>query len=116
MLAIDCPRESVAVESPGGVSPPGATRTVHDPLESCGSRCPTVAPGLPLGKFALLLALTHGFMGVLTPYATTSGPVYLGSGYITAADYWRLGTLFGLIFLITLLAVSAPLVLLQGKI
>ena len=41
-------------------------------------------PGFPIAGFALLLALTHGLMGVLTPYATTSGPVYLGSGYITS--------------------------------
>jgi hypothetical protein len=31
------------VESPGGISPPGAPRTVHDPLESQGSRCSAVA-------------------------------------------------------------------------
>jgi len=31
------------VESPGGISPPGAPRTVHDALESHGSRCSTVA-------------------------------------------------------------------------
>src|ERR1700726_407421 len=30
-------------ESPGGISPPGAPRTVHDPLESHGSRCSAVA-------------------------------------------------------------------------
>ena len=33
----------VDVESPGGISPPGAPRTVHDPLESHGSRCSAVA-------------------------------------------------------------------------
>jgi L-tartrate/succinate antiporter len=65
-------------------------------------------PGLPLTQFALLLALTHGFMGVLTPYATTSGPVYLGSGYITSAEFWRLGAIFGAIFLVALLSLSAP--------
>jgi L-tartrate/succinate antiporter len=65
-------------------------------------------PGLPLTQFALLLALTHGLMGVLTPYATTSGPVYLGSGYITSAEFWRLGAIFGTMFLIALLALSAP--------
>jgi len=32
-----------SVESPGGISPPGAPRTVHDPLESHGSRCSAVA-------------------------------------------------------------------------
>src|SRR5436309_13909727 len=31
------------VESPGGISPPGAPRTVHDPLESHGFRCSAVA-------------------------------------------------------------------------
>src|ERR1700724_1241721 len=30
------------VESPGGVSPPGAPRTVHEPLDSHGSRCSAV--------------------------------------------------------------------------
>src|SRR5262249_16390899 len=29
--------------SPPGISPPGAPRTVHDPLESHGSRCSAVA-------------------------------------------------------------------------
>ena len=32
---------------------------------------------------------------MLTPYATTSGPVYLGSGYIHTTDFSRLGLLFG---------------------
>ena len=31
------------VESPGGLSPPGAPRTVHDRFESHGSRCSAVA-------------------------------------------------------------------------
>jgi hypothetical protein len=31
------------VESPGGVSPPGAPRTVREPLDSHGSRCSAVA-------------------------------------------------------------------------
>jgi L-tartrate/succinate antiporter len=68
-------------------------------------------PGFPLPEFALLLALSHGLMGVLTPYATTSGPVYLGSGYITSSDYWRLGALFGAIFFVALLALSGSILL-----
>ncbi len=68
-------------------------------------------PNFPLADFALLLALSHGLMGVLTPYATTSGPVYLGSGYITSAEYWRLGAVFGTIFLVALLALSGPFLL-----
>src|SRR5262252_3170643 len=34
---------SGGVESPEGISPPGAPRTVRDPLESHGSRCSAVA-------------------------------------------------------------------------
>ena len=38
------------VESPGGISPPGAPRTVRDPLESHGSRCSAVASGTALPR------------------------------------------------------------------
>jgi L-tartrate/succinate antiporter len=69
------------------------------------------SPGIPVEQFALLLAFSHGLMGVLTPYATTSGPVYLGSGYISTADFWRLGALFGFIFLAGLLGLAAPFLL-----
>jgi hypothetical protein len=37
------PATGKPVESPEGLSPPGAPRTVHDPLESHGSRCSAVA-------------------------------------------------------------------------
>jgi hypothetical protein len=36
-------RLSAKVESPGGISPPGAPRTVREPLDSHGSRCSAVA-------------------------------------------------------------------------
>jgi len=68
-------------------------------------------PGVPFEKLALLLGLTQGIMGVLTPYATGPAPVYANSGYITPAEYWRLGTIFGIIFLGALLLLSAPVVL-----
>jgi len=35
-------RTDVNVESPGGISPPGAPKTVREPLDSHGSRCSTV--------------------------------------------------------------------------
>ena len=68
-------------------------------------------PGVPFEKLALLLGLTQGIMGILTPYATGPAPVYANSGYITSAEYWRLGTVFGIIFLGALLLLSAPVVL-----
>lgn len=71
----------------------------------------SVMPGVPFEKLALMLGLTQGLMGVLTPYATGPALVYANSGYITTADYWRLGTIFGAVFLAALLLLSAPFIL-----
>jgi len=68
-------------------------------------------PGMPIREFALLLAMTHGIMGVITPYATGPAPVYYGAGYITGKDFWRLGFIFGVIFIVALLGISAPIML-----
>jgi L-tartrate/succinate antiporter len=66
-------------------------------------------PGLPAPSLAMALALTTGIMGVITPYATGPGLAYYNSGYLPPADFWRLGTIFGLIFLAALLAIGVPL-------
>ena len=42
-LALPSPAAAEGVEPPGGLSPPGAPKTVHDPLESHGSRCSAVS-------------------------------------------------------------------------
>ena len=65
--------------------------------------------GLHAPTLALALALTTGIMGVITPYATGPGLAYYNSGYLPPADFWRLGTIFGLIFLGALLAIGVPL-------
>ena len=46
-----------------------------------------------------------------TLYSTGPSPVYYGSGYLPAADYWRLWAIFGLIFLVVFMLSSVPLVL-----
>ena len=68
-------------------------------------------PEMPIKEFALLLAMTHGIMGVITPYATGPAPVYYGAGYIPGKDFWRLGFIFGVIFIVALLGISAPIML-----
>jgi L-tartrate/succinate antiporter len=65
-------------------------------------------PEMPMQTFALMLAMTLGLMGILTPYATGPSPVYYGSGYIPSKDYWRLGAIFGVIFFVALLVISMP--------
>jgi L-tartrate/succinate antiporter len=66
-------------------------------------------PGLDAPTLAMALAMTTGIMGVITPYATGPGLAYYNSGYLPPADFWRLGTIFGLIFLAALLAIGVPL-------
>lgn len=71
-------------------------------------------PEMPMKTFALLLALTLGIMGILTPYATGPSPVYYGSGYIPAKDFWRLGATFGVIFFAALVLIGLPWLLMIG--
>jgi L-tartrate/succinate antiporter len=69
-------------------------------------------PGIPTYQYALLLCLTIGIMGVVSPYGAGPSPIYYGSGYLPARDYWRLGGIFGLIFFAVFLTVGVPWVLL----
>jgi L-tartrate/succinate antiporter len=65
-------------------------------------------PGINVPEFALLLCLTLGIMGVLTPFATGPSPVYYGSGYLPSRDYWRLGAIFGVFFIAVMLICEVP--------
>ncbi len=68
----------------------------------------TTIPGLDMAQLSLLLVLTLGIMGILTPYATGPSPVYYGSGYLPAKHYWILGAVFGLIFIAAFLLIGMP--------
>ena len=65
-------------------------------------------PGVNMHTLALGLCLQLGIMGILTPYASGPSPVYYGSGYLPAADYWRLGAIFGVIFFVAFLVIGVP--------
>jgi L-tartrate/succinate antiporter len=71
-------------------------------------------PGMPVRTFAMLMVFSLGLMGVLTPYATGPAPVYFGSGYIARRDFWRLGLIFGVIFLGALLLIELPSLLIMN--
>jgi L-tartrate/succinate antiporter len=65
-------------------------------------------PGMPVLQYALLLSLTLGIMGVITPYGCGPSPIFYGSGYLPSGDFWRLGTIFGVIFLAAFLLITVP--------
>jgi L-tartrate/succinate antiporter len=70
-----------------------------------------VVPGMPVRPLALLLCFSLGLMGILTPYATGPGPIWYASGYLPSKDFWRMGLLTGILFLVVLLGVGMPWVL-----
>ena len=65
-------------------------------------------PGMPLKLVAMLLCYTSGLSCMLTPYASGPSAIYYGSGYIDRKDFWRLGCLFGVVFLAVFLAAGVP--------
>jgi len=65
-------------------------------------------PGMPVKELALLLCMELGIMGIITPFADAASPIYANSGYLPARDYWRLGAIFGAIFLFVFLVISVP--------
>ncbi len=71
-------------------------------------------PGMPMRPLALALCYAIGLMGILTPYATGPAPIYFGSGYVGRKDFWILGSVFGAIYLASLLAVGVPFLLARG--
>lgn len=65
-------------------------------------------PGIPMKTLAILLCGTLGLMGILTPYATGPSPIYYGCGYISRKEFWTLGFVFGMIYLVVYLGVGFP--------
>jgi L-tartrate/succinate antiporter len=68
-------------------------------------------PAMPMPQYALLLCLTLGIMGVISPYGTAPNLIYCASGYLPARDFWRLGAIFGTVYFAAFMAVCVPWVL-----
>jgi len=66
-------------ESPGGISPPGAPKTVREPLDSHGSRCSTVGKRLYLIHGLLLLPVGFSWPVVSAEQCSPFGPAPLQS-------------------------------------
>ncbi len=65
-----------------------------------------VAAGNPPLLSAILLGCQTGIMGCLTHYATGPAPVYFGSGYMTQAEWWKVGFICSILFMICFVGIG----------
>lgn len=56
----------------------------------------------------LILTLPMGFMGIITPYGTGSSPLWFGSNYIKGPQFFLLGGIFALIYMVIYFLVEIP--------
>lgn len=49
-----------------------------------------------------------GMISVITPYGTGHSPIWFASGYVKSGEFWKLGTIFGIIYLAIFLLVGYP--------
>jgi L-tartrate/succinate antiporter len=64
--------------------------------------------GIDFSLLTYLFLYSLGLMGILTPYATGASPIWYGLGYIPSKAFWKLGALFGIIFIAVLILVGIP--------
>ena len=66
-----------------------------------------VAAGAPPMLSAIALGVETGIMGCLTHYATGPSPIYFGSGYITQPEWWKVGFICSILFLVCFLGIGS---------
>ena len=58
-----------------------------------------IAAGIPPFVGAIALGSLSNIYGCLTQYAIGSGPVMFGAGYVTQAEWWKIGFIMSVIYL-----------------
>ncbi len=64
--------------------------------------------GIDVHQTALLLAMSLGLMGIITPYGAGPSPIWYGSGYVSPKAFWALGFVFGVLYLGAFLLIGVP--------
>ena len=67
-------------------------------------------PAEMMQPLAILLVGSLGIMGIITPYATGPSPIWYGAGYISQATWWKLGAIFGSIYLASLVLLGLMII------
>ncbi|WP_251424762.1 DASS family sodium-coupled anion symporter [Veillonella agrestimuris] len=65
-------------------------------------------PGIDPVMTMYILLLPVGIAGILTPYGTGHSPIWFASGYNKGPEFWKLGAIFGFIYLAIYILVGIP--------
>jgi DASS family divalent anion:Na+ symporter len=65
-----------------------------------------IAGGVPAFPAAIALGVLSNLNGALTQYGIGSGPVMFGAGYVTQGEWWRVGFIMSVIYLVVWLTVG----------
>jgi divalent anion:Na+ symporter, DASS family len=65
-----------------------------------------VAAGVPAFPAALALGVLSNVCGCLTQYAIGSAPVMFGAGYVSQGEWWRVGFIMSVIYLVVFLIIG----------
>jgi Sodium:sulfate symporter transmembrane region/lactate/malate dehydrogenase, NAD binding domain len=65
-----------------------------------------IAAGVPAFASAIALGALSNVFGCLTQYAIGSGPVMFGAGYVTQGEWWRIGFIMSVIYLVIWLIIG----------
>lgn len=65
-------------------------------------------PGVDPATVMLIILTPMGIMGILTPYGTGHSPIWFASGYNKGPEFWKLGAIFGIIYLAIFILVGIP--------
>ncbi len=65
-------------------------------------------PGADASYIMIVLLLPMGIMGILTPYGTGHSPIWFANGYVKGPEFWKLGFIFGVIYLAIFVVIGIP--------
>ena len=64
--------------------------------------------GIDPAQIMIILFVPMGIMGILTPYGTGHSPIWFAINYVKGPEFWRLGFIFGIIYLAIFIVIGIP--------
>jgi DASS family divalent anion:Na+ symporter len=74
-----------------------------------------ISGGVPVALMAYALLFASSYFSVITPQGGSQNVIFVGSGYLTQRELYRLGLLTTLFFIAVFLVIGTPWILLMTR-